>query len=104
MQTIAAAKQWSVDPSSCTANNGAIYHQSSNRSASYGSLALAAATLPIPQHVALKLPDQFSLIGKPAERLDVRAKVNGSAQTVLTYAFPECYMPRLHVPPFSADA
>lgn len=80
MLIAAAAKQWSVDPSSCTAKNGRIYHQSSNRSASYGSLALAAAMLPIPQHVALKSPDQFTLIGKAAERLDVPAKVNGSAQ------------------------
>lgn len=80
MLIAAAAKQWSVDPSSCTAKNGRIHHQSSNRSASYGSLAPAAATLPIPLHVALKSPDQFTLIGKAAERLDVPAKVNGSAQ------------------------
>ncbi len=80
MLITAAAKQWSVDPSSCTAKSGVVYHQASNRSASYGSLALAAATLSVPQHVALKSPEQFTLIGKPAERLDVPAKVNGSAQ------------------------
>jgi isoquinoline 1-oxidoreductase beta subunit len=80
MLITAAAKQWSVDPSSCSAKNGVVHHMASNRSASYGSLALAAATVPVPQHVALKSPEQFTLIGKPAERLDVPAKVNGSAQ------------------------
>ena len=80
MLIVAAAKQWSVDPSACTAKNGTIYHEASNRTASYGSLALAAAELPVPQHVALKSPDQFTLIGKPAERVDIPAKVNGSAQ------------------------
>lgn len=80
MLIAAAAKQWSTDPASCTAKSGMVYHVASHRSASYGSLALAAATLPVPQHVALKSRDEFSLIGKPAERLDVPAKVNGRTQ------------------------
>lgn len=80
MLITAAAKQWSVDASSLSAKNSSIYHQASNRSASYGSLAVAASSLPVPQHVALKSPEEFTLIGKPAERLDIPAKVNGSAQ------------------------
>jgi len=35
--------------------------------------------MPIPQNVALKLPQDFKLIGTPAKRLDLSAKVNGTA-------------------------
>lgn len=80
MLVAAAAKQWSVDPSSCTTKNGLVYHAASSRSATYGSLADAAATLPVPQNVPLKSPAQFTLIGKPRQRIDVSQKVNGSAQ------------------------
>jgi isoquinoline 1-oxidoreductase beta subunit len=80
MLVTAAAKQWSVDPSSCTTKNGVVYHAVSKRSATYGSLADAAATLPVPQHVPLKSPDQFTLIGKPRQRVDVSQKVNGTTQ------------------------
>ena len=38
-----------------------------------------AATLPVPEKVALKEPKDFKLIGTPAKRLDTPAKVNGKA-------------------------
>ena len=38
-----------------------------------------AATLPVPDKVALKDPKDFKLIGTPAKRLDTPAKVNGKA-------------------------
>lgn len=75
-----AAKQWGVDPGTCTTRNGVVYHQPSNRSASYGSLAAGAATLPVPTDVPLKTPDKFTLIGKDSPRLDVGTKVNGTTR------------------------
>jgi isoquinoline 1-oxidoreductase beta subunit len=80
MLVAVAAKQWSVEPSSCTTKNGAVYHAASSRSATYGSLAGAAAALPVPQNVPLKSAAQFTLIGKPRQRVDVPQKVNGTAQ------------------------
>jgi isoquinoline 1-oxidoreductase beta subunit len=80
MLVAAAAKEWSVDPSSCTTKTGVVYHTPSNRQATYGSLADAAASLPVPQSVPLKTPDRFTLIGKPSQRTDVSLKVNGTAQ------------------------
>jgi isoquinoline 1-oxidoreductase beta subunit len=80
MLVAAAAKQWAVDPSECTAREGSVYHTSSNRSATYGSVAVAASALPVPTDVALKSPDRFTLIGKGRARTDVPLKVNGSAQ------------------------
>jgi len=80
MLVAAAAQQWSVDPSSCSARSSVVYHSPSGRSASYGSLAESAATLPAPATVPLKTPDRFTLIGKHRPRPDVPLKVNGSAQ------------------------
>jgi isoquinoline 1-oxidoreductase subunit beta len=80
MLVTAAAKQWSVEPSSCSTRNGVVYHTPSNRSATYGSLASAAATLPVPTSVPLKKPSQFTLIGTRRKRPDIPSKVNGTAQ------------------------
>ena len=49
------------------------------RRASYGELAADAALMPVPENVALKQPQDFTLIGTPAKRLDTPAKVNGTA-------------------------
>jgi isoquinoline 1-oxidoreductase subunit beta len=78
MLVAAAAKQWGVDPAACTTHEGVVSHQPSNRTATYGSLAAAAATLPVPANVPLKKPVAFTLIGKQNRRLDVSAKVNGT--------------------------
>lgn len=76
----AAAQRWSVDPASCRAKNGLVSHAASGRTLSYGALADAAATLPIPGHVMLKDPKEYTIIGSAAKRLDSAAKVNGTAQ------------------------
>src|SRR5579863_836259 len=39
MLVAAAAKQWNVDPATCTTENGAVLHKASNRTLSYGALA-----------------------------------------------------------------
>lgn len=80
MLIAAAAKQWSVDPSSCETRSSRVYHPASGRSATYGSLAEAAATLAVPVDVELKTPDRFTLIGKDRPRPDIPLKVNGSAR------------------------
>jgi isoquinoline 1-oxidoreductase beta subunit len=80
MLVAAAAKQWSVDPSSCSARDSVVYHAPSNRSATFGSLAEMAATFPVPATVPLKTPDRFTLIGKHQPRPDIPIKVNGKAQ------------------------
>jgi len=80
MLVAAAAKQWSVHPSACTTRSSLVYYTPSNRSATYGSLAQAAATLPVPAAVPLKTPDRFTLIGKHRPRPDIPLKVNGTAQ------------------------
>jgi isoquinoline 1-oxidoreductase beta subunit len=75
----AAAKTWGVDAATCTARAGSVYHDPTKRSLTYGGLTDAAAALPVPADVPLKTPAQFTLIGKPQQRLDIPMKVNGSA-------------------------
>jgi len=76
----AAAQQWGVDAASCTVERGIVSHAPSARSASYGSLAALAATLPLPADAPLKPKASWKLIGTPQKRLDTPTKVNG--QTV----------------------
>jgi len=76
----AAAAQWKVDKSACRTENGLIYHDASKRSVTYGSVAVAASKLPVPQDVPLKDPKKYRIIGKPTKRLDTPDKVNGLAQ------------------------
>jgi isoquinoline 1-oxidoreductase beta subunit len=79
MLIAAAAETWNVDPSTCRAEKGSVIHAPTSRKLDYGALAGKAATLPVPENVALKDPKDFKLIGTPAKRLDTPAKVNGKA-------------------------
>ena len=88
MLVTAAARKWNVDPSTCTAHDGFVYHTPSQRSASYGSLATAAASIEVPSNVPLKSAAEFTLIGKPGSRIDVPLKVNGTAQYGIDVRLP----------------
>ncbi len=72
----AAAKQWGVDPATCSTASGAVFHKASGRSSPYGALAERANGTP-PANPPLKDPKEFRLIGRPLKRLDTPAKVDG---------------------------
>ena len=55
MLVAAAAKQWNVKPSEITAENSVLTHAASGKTATYGSLANAAAKMPVPDPGSLKL-------------------------------------------------
>ncbi|MCA3188129.1 MAG: xanthine dehydrogenase family protein molybdopterin-binding subunit [Cupriavidus sp.] len=73
----AAAQKWEVDPASCSASMGVVT-SGSNR-ATYGELAQAAMSLPVPAQVKLKDPARFRIVGKPTPRLDAASKLHGDA-------------------------
>ena len=75
----AAAARWAIDKSQCRTENGAVVNTVTNARLTYGSLAEAAAKLPVPTNVTLKDPSQFKLIGKALQRIDTPAKVTGKA-------------------------
>ena len=73
----AAANQWNVPASECTAANSVITHGPSKRRVTYGKVAEAAARLEAPKDVPLKDPKNWKVIGKSISRLDTRDKVTG---------------------------
>jgi isoquinoline 1-oxidoreductase beta subunit len=72
----AAAMQWNVDISTLRTQAGMVLGPN-GRKASYGELAEAAMTQPVPEKVTLKNPKDFRIIGKPTGRLDAKAKSSG---------------------------
>jgi isoquinoline 1-oxidoreductase beta subunit len=73
----AAANEWKVPASECTAANGVITHKASNRSTTYGKVAAAAALIEPPKEVPLKDPKDWKVIGKSVKRLDTVDKTVG---------------------------
>ena len=52
---------------------------SGNNTGTYGAFATQAAAIQLPEEPTIKSPDQYTLIGTSVARLDVPAKVDGSA-------------------------
>ena len=77
MLIAAAAAQWQVDAASCSASNGKVTHDVSDRTLTFGELADAAGKLPVPDKPKLKDPKDFTLIGKPLKRHDTPDKSDG---------------------------
>jgi isoquinoline 1-oxidoreductase subunit beta len=73
----AAANDWKVPASECTAANSVITHKASGRTTTYGKVASAAATIEPPANVPLKDPKDWKLIGKSVKRLDTLDKTTG---------------------------
>src|SRR6202044_2707026 len=86
MLIAAAAQQWNVDASTCRTESGTVFNGS--RKLTYGQLVGAAAKLTPPEHVQLKDPKNFTLIGKPIKRLDTSEKINGGAVFGIDVKFP----------------
>jgi isoquinoline 1-oxidoreductase beta subunit len=80
MLVAAAAQSWGAPVAECIASNSTITHTPTGRKTSYGSVAAAAAKLPVPQQPSLKKFEEFKVIGTSPGRVDVPAKVDGSAQ------------------------
>ena len=83
MLEAAAAARWQVPASQVEAKNHEVVHRPTGRRASYGSLAKAAASQPVPARETLRLkdPSQFRYIGKGDLKLvDGRDIVTGKAQ------------------------
>ncbi|MEA3108075.1 MAG: isoquinoline 1-oxidoreductase subunit beta [Gammaproteobacteria bacterium] len=99
MLLTAASKDWKVPVTELTTDKSVVYHPGSKRQASYGSLAAKAAALPVPDKVTLKDPKDFKLIGRQAPRVDVPAKVDGTAQFTLDVALPGMLVALLRRPP-----
>jgi isoquinoline 1-oxidoreductase subunit beta len=85
----AAAQQWGVPASECKAENSTVVHTASGRKVNYGAVAAAAASVKLDAEPAIKKPEQFTLLGKPQQRLDVPPKVNGTATFGIDVRLPD---------------
>src|SRR5215813_8001227 len=70
----AAANEWKVAASECTAANSVITHKLSGRTTTYGKVAEAAAKVEPPKDVKLKDPKDWKIIGQGVKRLDSHDK------------------------------
>ena len=73
----AAAAQWGVGADTLKVDSGAVVN--GRKRLTFGELAEAAAKLPVPTEVTLKPAKEFTLVGKPAKRLDTASKLDGTA-------------------------
>ena len=77
MLILAAANQWKVPASECSAANSVITHGASGRKTTFGKVAEAAAKLDVPKDIKLKDPSEWRVVGKSVKRLDTVDKTNG---------------------------
>lgn len=82
----AASLQWRLPVEELRTAEGVVSHPS-GRSATYGELAKAASATP-PGTVQLKERKDWRVIGRPAPRLDVPQKVDGSARFGIDVRLP----------------
>ena len=74
----AAAQKWNIDVTQVRTEQGFLL--ANGQRISYGSVAEAAAKLPVPADIQLKDAKDFKLIGTPAKRLDTRDKISGATR------------------------
>ena len=73
----AAAQAWQVPVAEITTAAGVIYHTATNKSATYGEMASAAAAVAVPEEVELKDPKNFSIVGSSRKNVDGKKIVSG---------------------------
>jgi isoquinoline 1-oxidoreductase beta subunit len=79
MLIAAAAKKWNVNPAEITARDSVLLHEATQKTATYGSLALAAAKMPVPdpKTLTLKTRAQYRLLGRRHHGVDDPKIVTG---------------------------
>ncbi|HLY88988.1 MAG TPA: molybdopterin cofactor-binding domain-containing protein, partial [Acetobacteraceae bacterium] len=66
-----AANRFGVPAAQCSVDCSVVEHKPSGRRATFGELALEAASVPVPQNAPLKNPERFTLLGKSQVRFDI---------------------------------
>ncbi|NWK98411.1 aldehyde oxidase [Sphingobium lactosutens] len=100
MLLTAAGKRWRVPVEQLTVERGVVHHVASGRSAGYGDFVDAAMRMAVPTTVEVKKPDQYRLLGRPGtRRIDVAAKVDGSAIYTQDQKLPDMLVAVMAHPP-----
>jgi isoquinoline 1-oxidoreductase beta subunit len=85
----AAAKRLGVPASELRTQDSVVLHPKSGKALRYGELASEAATLSLDNDPPLKDPKQYRLMRQSLQRLDLPAKVDGSAQYGMDFSVPD---------------
>ncbi|PRY45021.1 molybdopterin cofactor-binding domain-containing protein [Umezawaea tangerina] len=94
-----AAAQWGVPEGEVTTNDGVLAHRS-GRTATYGSLAKAAASdRTVQVSVTLKAVTDFKVLGKPQNRIDAHDIVTGRKRFGLDLQVPDAKPCMVRRPP-----
>ena len=80
----AAATQWGVDASSCTASQGVITNANGD-TLHYGQVVNQAATMEVPEDVSLKEPKDYTIIGTDTGNVDIDEIITGKPLFGLDY-------------------
>lgn len=81
----AAAQTWGVPVEEITTKAGMLYHKQSGKSATYGSLASKASTIPIPKGVKLKEVKDFNVVRSSQKNVEGLKIVSGKPLFGLDY-------------------
>lgn len=84
----AAADNWGVPVSQCVAAESLITHTPTGRTTTYGKVAEAAASVPVPAKVTLRDPADWRIAGKSVKRLDTAEKLTGELIYGADLSFP----------------
>ena len=104
MLIAAASIRLEVPVAELRTTDGAVHHDRTSRSISYGELAAHAARLPPPDAPRLKPRADWQIVGTPQPRLDIPAKVRGEPVFGMDVVLPDMLHASIrHAPVFGAD-
>ncbi len=101
MMIQAAADQWKVNVAQCKTSKGFVIGPAGQK-ASYGSLAEAAAKLPVPSEVTFKNRKDYKLIGTRVKGVDNKNVVTGKPLFGIDIRKPGMVFAQIVRPPFGA--
>jgi len=81
----AAAIQWGVNPSSCSASQGIISNENGD-TLGYGEVVKVAANLEVPENIILKDPKDFKIIGHDITNVDIQKIITGKPLFGIDYS------------------
>ncbi|WP_374613841.1 molybdopterin cofactor-binding domain-containing protein [Sphingorhabdus sp.] len=84
-----AAKRLGVPATELATADSKVIHAKSGKSLRYGELAAEAATLSLDSNPKLKNPKDYKIMRQSMSRLDLPAKVDGSAQYGMDFKVPD---------------
>ena len=88
MLIMAAANRWRVKADECFTDNGKVIHKPTGRSLKFGEVAEDAARVTPPANPTPKPESEWKLLGTSLARVDLPAKLDGSAVFGLDFSVP----------------